>query len=184
MKTFRYFALLILVVVLSTACGDPNASDTPGAGLATNNPVASQPSPTPTPAPLVTAAAVTTPCTKGQIKTTVDGVKIRDSKCGSGPEATRGSSIDVKYVGKLASGKVFDSSAQHGGKPFSTPIGVGAVIPGWDEGVPGMRVGGVRTLIIPPALGYGTSGVGTIPPNSTLQFTISLVGVKPGPSPS
>jgi FKBP-type peptidyl-prolyl cis-trans isomerase len=182
MRGFRWSALLVLLVVLSAACGDPNASDTPGAGLVTNDPLASQP--TPTPAPLATAAAVTTLCTKGQTKTTVGGVRIRDSKCGSGPEATRGSSIKVKYVGKLATGQVFDSSARHGGKPFPTRIGVGAVIPGWDEGVPGMRVGGIRTLVIPPALAYGSSGAGTIPPNSTLEFTITLLSVKPGPSPS
>jgi FKBP-type peptidyl-prolyl cis-trans isomerase len=90
----------------------------------------------------------------------------------------------VKYVGKLATGQVFDSSRRHGNKPFKTPIGMNAVIPGWDEGVPGMRVGGVRMLTIPPALGYGASGAGTIPPNSTLEFKIRLVGVVPSPSPS
>jgi FKBP-type peptidyl-prolyl cis-trans isomerase len=178
-----WFIAPVLAISLLTACGQPNASDTPGAS-AVQSPA---PSPTPaavSPAPIATAAAITTPCTKGQTKTLVDGLQIKDSKCGKGPEATRGSSIKVKYVGKLATGKVFDSSAKHGGKPFPVTIGVGAVIPGWDEGVPGMRVGGIRRLIIPPSLGYGSTGAGPIPPNSTLEFTITLVGVSPTPSPS
>jgi FKBP-type peptidyl-prolyl cis-trans isomerase len=86
----------------------------------------------------------------------------------------------VKYVGKLSSGKVFDSSAKHGGKPYSTRIGVGAAIPGLDEGVPGMRVGGVRNLLIPPALAFGSSGAGSIPPNATIEFTIKLLAVSQG----
>jgi FK506-binding nuclear protein len=178
-----WFVAPIIAVTLLTACGQPNASDTPGAGgVATT-----APSPTPaapSPQPVATAANITTPCTKGQPKTLADGLRIQDSKCGSGAEATRGSSIKVKYVGKLTTGKVFDSSAKHGGKPFPVRIGVGAVIPGWDEGVPGMRVGGVRLLTIPPALGYGSTGAGPIPPNSTLEFTITLVAVSPAPSPS
>ena len=182
MKRAGCLLLWVVVVTMFAACGDPNPSDTPGAGLATTNAAASQPSPTPT--PLATAATITTPCTKGQTKTTIDGLRIRDTKCGTGPEATRGSTIKVKYVGKLATGQVFDSSKRHGNKPFKTPIGMNAVIPGWDEGVPGMRVGGVRMLTIPPALGYGASGAGTIPPNSTLEFKIRLVGVVPSPSPS
>jgi len=169
--------------LLLTGCGKPNASETPGAA-AVQSPA---PSPTPvaaSPAPIATAAAITTPCTKGQTKTLVDGLQIQDSKCGKGAVAARGSSIKVTYVGRLSTGKIFDSSAKHGGKPFPVRIGVGAVIPGWDEGVPGMRVGGVRRLIIPPALGYGSTGAGPIPPNSTLEFTITLVGVSPAPSPS
>jgi FKBP-type peptidyl-prolyl cis-trans isomerase len=178
MKLARTVAVAMVAVALGAACGRPNASDTPGANLlgAGASPTAQPPSPT----PIATAAAVTTPCTKGQTKTTPDGVRINDSKCGTGAEATRGSSIKVKYVGKLASGKIFDSSARHGGKPYSTRIGVGAVIPGWDEGVPGMRVGGVRNLLIPPALAYGSTGAGSIPPNATIEFTIKLVAVSHG----
>lgn len=169
--------LLFVAIALMASCGKPNANDTPGAnGLGAAPTTAAPPSPTPIP----TAAAVTTPCTHGQTKTTVDGVRINDSKCGTGAEATRGSSIKVKYVGKLSSGKVFDSSAKQGGKPYSTRIGVGAVIPGWDEGVPGMRVGGVRNLLIPPQMAYGASGAGAIPPNATIEFTIKLVAVTSG----
>jgi FKBP-type peptidyl-prolyl cis-trans isomerase len=179
----RSFVLpLAITMFVLVACGQPNASDTPGAA----GPPTANPSPTAAPSPtaLATPAVITTPCTKGQTKTTIDGLRINDSKCGTGPEATRGSVIEVKYVAKLATGKVFYSTAKHGNKPFKTPLGVGAVIPGWDEGIPGMRVGGVRLLTVPPALGFGQTGAGPIPPHSTLVFTIKLVGVTPGPSPS
>jgi FK506-binding nuclear protein len=182
MTSKRCLLFAVVAIALLTACGDPNASDTPGA-IASLTPAGSQatPTPTPQPQPAVTAAKITTACTKGKIKTTPGGVKIKDSKCGTGKEATRGSVIKVKYVGKLSSGKVFDSSAKHGGKPVKFPIGVGQVIPGWDEAIPGMRVGGVRTLVIPPAMAYGSSRAGTIPPNSTLVFQVKLLGVLGAP---
>ncbi|MDP9225992.1 MAG: FKBP-type peptidyl-prolyl cis-trans isomerase [Actinomycetota bacterium] len=176
MKLARIFAVAMIAGALGAACGQPNASDTPGANLLGAGPSTTAPSPS----PIATAAAVTTSCTKGQTKIIPGGERVNDSKCGTGAEATRGSSIQVKYVGKLSSGKVFDSSAKHGGKPYSTRIGVGAVIPGWDEGVPGMRVGGVRNLLIPPALAYGSTGAGSIPPNATIEFTIKLVAVSHG----
>ncbi|MDP9233140.1 MAG: FKBP-type peptidyl-prolyl cis-trans isomerase [Actinomycetota bacterium] len=174
MRFARICAAAMVAVALGAACGQPNGSDTPGA-----NGLGAAP-PTPSPTAIPTAAAVTTPCTQGQTKIIPGGERVNDSKCGTGAEATRGSSIKVKYVGKLSSGKVFDSSAKHGGKPYSTRIGVGAVIPGWDEGVPGMRVGGVRNLLIPPALAYGSSGAGSIPPNATIEFTIKLLAVSQG----
>jgi FK506-binding nuclear protein len=173
-------ALATLVFALLASCGQPNASDTPGAAPVSAGSPATQASAQPSPEPIATAAAVTTPCTKGNTETTPNGVRIVDSKCGSGKEATRGSAIKVKYVGKLATGKIFDSTANHGGKPYQTRIAVGAVIPGWDEGVPGMRVGGVRHLLIPPTMAYGSTGAGAIPPNATIEFTIKLVGVTAG----
>jgi FK506-binding nuclear protein len=177
MLSVRKLVLTLLVTALLAACGQPNASDVPGA-LAPSSP--SSPSPTPTLSPPPTAAKITTPCTHGQTKLTPNRVRVRDTRCGTGAEATRGSVISVKYVGKLATGQVFDSTKRHGGKPYTSPIGVGRVIPGWDEGVPGMRVGGVRQLVIPPAMAYGQSGAGPIPPNATLVFTIKLVKVKKG----
>jgi len=100
---------------------------------------------------------------------------------GSGPEATVGSRATVSYAGWLydtaktdGKGTQFDSSASY---PFT--VGVGAVIKGWDQGVPGMRVGGQRRLIIPPALAYGSAGAGgVIPPNATLVFDIVLLNVQ------
>ena len=93
--------------------------------------------------------------------------------------------ITVQYTGWLSTGKMFDSSRQAGRSPFTLQIGRGQVIAGWDEGIPGMKVGGKRKLIIPPALGYGSAGqtdqtTGTviIPPNATLIFDVELLEIR------
>lgn len=106
-----------------------------------------------------------------------DKLQIQDEKIGSGTAVQKGDTVDINYVGTLTNGKKFDASADHGG-PFTTQIGVGQVIKGWDEGIIGMKVGGKRKLIIPPSLGYGDQDMGTIPPNSTLIFQVELVGIK------
>jgi peptidylprolyl isomerase len=109
-----------------------------------------------------------------------NGLKITDVKPGTGPVAKAGEMVTVNYTGWLyehgAKGKKFDSSFDHG-QPFSFPLGGGKVIPGWDQGVAGMKVGGERTLIIPPELGYGPMGTpgGPIPPNATLIFDVQLL---------
>jgi len=113
------------------------------------------------------------------------GMKMIDHKIGTGPEATAGHTVIVHYTGWLFDsaapenkGKKFDSSRDRG-EPFSFPLGAGRVIKGWDEGVAGMKVGGSRTLIIPPELGYGARGAGgVIPPNATLVFDVELIGVR------
>ena len=99
---------------------------------------------------------------------------ILDLVVGDGPVAETGDSAAVHYVGRLADGTQFDSSYDRG-EVFRFLIGAGSVIPGWDLGVPGMRVGGQRRLTIPPHLAYGSSGFGPIPPNATLTFDIELV---------
>lgn len=99
-------------------------------------------------------------------------------KEGTGDKVVKiGDTIDINYLGTLENGKKFDSSYDRG-TPFSTQIGVGRVIPGWDQGVIGMKVGEKRKLVIPPALGYGSAGQGSIPPNSTLIFEVELMGIK------
>jgi FKBP-type peptidyl-prolyl cis-trans isomerase len=103
---------------------------------------------------------------------------IQDTVVGTGAEAVPGSEVTVNYVGMLPNGTVFDASANHG-QAFTFPLGAGAVIPGWDQGVAGMKVGGTRTLIIPPDLAYGAAGAGeVIPPNATLIFEVELVSVQ------
>ena len=108
-----------------------------------------------------------------------NGLIIKDTKKGKGPAAKAGDTISVKYVGKFTDGKVFDSTAKEGGKPFDVTIGVSRVIKGWTQGLVGMKKGGKRTLTIPPELAYGPNGYpGAIPPNSTLIFDIECVGLK------
>jgi peptidylprolyl isomerase len=118
----------------------------------------------------------------GNTATTPSGLKITDSKVGTGATPKAGQTCVMHYTGWLyengAKGKKFDSSVDRG-QPFEFPIGQGRVIAGWDEGVATMKVGGKRTLVIPPALGYGASGAGgAIPPNATLIFEVELLGVK------
>ncbi|MFT4101900.1 MAG: FKBP-type peptidyl-prolyl cis-trans isomerase [Burkholderiaceae bacterium] len=111
--------------------------------------------------------------------TTSSGLQYRDDKLGDGAEATPGKHVTVHYTGWLyrdgTAGAKFDSSKDRN-DPFVFPLGAGHVIRGWDEGVAGMKVGGTRTLLIPPELGYGARGAGgVIPPNATLQFEVELL---------
>lgn len=107
---------------------------------------------------------------------TNSGLYVQDLTEGTGAAVAAGQTITVHYTGWLANGTRFDGNV--GGTPFPTVIGVGAVIRGWDEGLIGMKVGGKRRLIIPPALGYGSSGQGSIPPNAILVFDVQLVSVE------
>ena len=114
--------------------------------------------------------------------TTASGLKITDSKVGTGATPKTGQTCVMHYTGWLyqdgVKGKKFDSSLDRG-QPFEFVIGKHQVIAGWDEGVATMQVGGKRTLIIPPELGYGARGAaGVIPPNATLIFDVELLDVK------
>ena len=106
----------------------------------------------------------------------VPRVKIDDTLAGAGAAAKDGDQLVVNYTGKLADGTVFDSSV--GKTPFEFTLGTGQVIPGWDQGLLGLKVGGKRTLTIPPSLGYGEQGAGSIPPNATLIFDVELISIK------
>ena len=111
-----------------------------------------------------------------------NGLKYTDTKTGDGATATPGNKVSVHYTGWLynngAKGAKFDSSVDRG-QPFQFTLGAHQVIAGWDEGVAGMKVGGKRTLIIPPELGYGARGAGgVIPANATLMFDVELLGVQ------
>ena len=107
-----------------------------------------------------------------------DQLKIEVIKEGTGVGAAKGQSISVDYTGKLEGGKVFDSSIPRG-QPFTLVLGVGQVIPGWEMGLLGMKVGEKRRLTIPPALAYGKNGFGeVIPPNATLIFEVEMKSIK------
>lgn len=116
--------------------------------------------------------------TNKPIITTPSGLKYVDLTVGTGAALKKGDHILVNYEGKLEDGKKFDSSYDRG-QPFALVLGTGMVIPGWDEGLATMKVGGVRKLIIPPLLAYGQQGFGdVIPPNSTLIFKVEVVSVQ------
>lgn len=113
----------------------------------------------------------------GDLVTTASGLQYQDIEIGTGQEVQTGDTVTVHYNGYLEDGSKFDSSVDRG-QPFSFTVGTGNVIAGWDEGLVGMKVGGVRKLIIPPELGYGENGVaGAIPGNATLIFEVELISI-------
>jgi len=140
---------------------------------------------------IVTLASATTGCSKrveepppSEFKPTEapplppgpDKLQTVDDVVGSGPESKKGDTVKVHYTGTLLNGKQFDSS--RGKDPFQVTIGQGQVIKGWDEGLPGMKVGGKRTLTIPWALAYGEKGSGaSIPPKAALKFEVELMEI-------
>ena len=118
------------------------------------------------------------PAVSGEPTVTTTGLQIIDIEVGTGDAAQSGQTVEVHYTGWLADGTKFDSSLDRG-QPFSFVLGAGRVIAGWDEGVAGMKVGGERRLIIPPALAYGESGrPPVIPPNAELTFDVELLAIK------
>jgi peptidylprolyl isomerase len=177
------------VAALIAGCGSSGSSSTITVGnenTSDNALIKAQGSSTGT-SPTSTSATATTPTSGALSKepavTPPSGAApialvSKDLIVGTGPEAKAGDSVTVNYVGVLfKGGKVFDASwSRH--EPFTFTLGKGQVIPGWDQGVAGMKVGGRRQLIIPAPLAYGTRGSPpTIPPNATLVFVIDLLGV-------
>jgi FKBP-type peptidyl-prolyl cis-trans isomerase len=153
--------VVLVVVALFFVFGNPfgfMSNDTTGAGGtgATDSGISSAPSTS---------------------STASSSLVVQDQSVGSGATAQPGETLTVNYTGKLEDGTVFDTSI--GKQPFSFVLGAGQVIPGWDQGLVGMKVGGERTLIIPPSLGYGAQAVGPIPANSTLIFDVTLISVAP-----
>ena len=118
---------------------------------------------------------------KGEVMTTASGLQHIELSAGAGRQAQAGDKVSVHYTGRLEDGTVFDSSRERG-EPIEFVLGVGQVIPGWDEGIALMAVGGSSQLVIPPELAYGAAGAGgVIPPNATLTFDVELVDVQDGP---
>lgn len=150
MSILRGFTFLAVVLLLLGACGQE----------------------APPPAEEADSAAAAGDCEEGTV-TTESGLKYEEIQCGEGEEAGRGDTVSVKYRGTLENGKEFDA----GTYPFQ--IGAGMVIPGWEEGIAGMKVGGKRKLIIPPDLAYGAQGSPpVIPPNATLIFDVELLEIQ------
>lgn len=170
-RTLTAGSALVAALALA-ACGSSGASGIQQApsGGATEASVPTKPK---VPAAISTKPTVTPPS-----NCNVTGLVKKDLITGTGQTAQAGQTVTVNYVGVLCkNGKEFDSSWQRN-QPFSTALTTGSVIPGWVQGIPGMKVGGRRELIIPPNLAYGKSGSGsTIPPNSTLVFVVDLISV-------
>ena len=180
-----YLTVSLLAAFAATACGyaDPYAGSPPIANESPN------PSVSPSVSPGVDDFG-TCYNAKGGV-TYPDGLKSFDLKVGTGAAAKSLQNAEVQYTGWLTDGHPFDSSRFAGRTSFAFQIGVGQVIPGWDEGLLGQKIGGKRCLTIPAALAYGaqgqqdqTTGAVIIPPNATLVFEIELLSLKPGPSPS
>jgi len=175
--TIPALALAGLLLAALPGCGD-KGQDT----RTSDNAPASGPAPaSATPAASVSQVPTTTTIDGKTVplSSTPDGLKYYDIKVGTGPNPKNGQTVSVQYTGTLLDGTKFDSSYDHGGKPIDFPIGIGRVIPGWDEGVPPMKVGGKRRLVVPGPLAYGPNPpTEAIPPNAALVFDIELVAVK------
>ena len=126
------------------------------------------------PAPSSSTVLTAAPIDSSMMLRTASGLQFRDLVVGTGPIVTAGQFISVYYIGQLLNGRQFDATIPPA-EPIRFQVGIRRVIRGWDEGLVGMRVGGRRQLIVPPALGYGSRGTGPIPPGSTLVFTIEVV---------
>ena len=161
------------LILIALACTAVAAA---GCGSDKEEPASSSSSATPEAAatPAATKPAITVPKGKAPKK-----LVVKDIKEGSGPVAEPGKNVQVQYVGiSFANGRQFDASWDRG-EPFSFQLGAGQVIPGWDQGVQGMKVGGRRQLVIPPDLAYGKQGSPpAIGQNETLVFVIDLLGVQ------
>jgi FKBP-type peptidyl-prolyl cis-trans isomerase len=127
-----------------------------------------------TPTPGLDATA---PAPSANAITTADGLIYEDLQVGTGATAQTGDTVSVYYTGWLADGTKFDSSLDRG-QTLDFTLGAGKVIAGWDEGVVGMKVGGIRLLVIPPSLGYGATQYSSIPGNSTLTFEVQLAAIQ------
>jgi len=180
---FTNLFLASLFVLSISSCNKSGSGK--GQGPDTLPPIATPvaPAPEPAPAPPPQAAMAKHPMGKfGDTTVTNTGLMFIDKKVGSGATPKTGQKITVNYTGMLPDGKIFDSNVDPSKghvQPFTTQIGVGQVIRGWDEGFLSMKVGGKRRLIIPSELGYGAQGQGAdIPPNSTLIFDVELLKVE------
>jgi peptidylprolyl isomerase len=175
MRRYLFILPVLLAALALTACGG---------GDKKNDETAAQPTTTPTDPPPGKVTVTGALGAKPTIKVTPDNptppgrLVIKDLHNGKGKKAKAGDNVTVQYVGSLyRDNTVFDNSWDRG-KPFPFQLGQGQVIPGWDAGVKGMKVGGRRELVIPPDQAYGAQGSGPIGPNETLVFVVDLLKIK------
>jgi peptidylprolyl isomerase len=161
MRRTGSLALVLVLTIGLAACS--------GGGGSKATPTSAPPAATAT-----TAVAQPIPTVEGVATVTASGLQIIDTQIGTGAEVKPGDTITAQYTGYLEDGTIFDGPAIHGGP---VQFSLSGVIQGWTDGVPAMKVGGTRRLVIPPALAYGANGGGPIPPNATLTFDIELVSI-------
>jgi FKBP-type peptidyl-prolyl cis-trans isomerase len=174
-RHLRPMRILLALPLLALACGP----STPRASVDTTNTAATAPAaPPPDLTRVDTTFAPTLHVSLGSMERRPSGLYVRDLKRGTGTTAASGRGVVVQYVGSLPDGTVFDDSRKRG-KPARFILGDSVVIGGWDQGIVGMKVGGRRQLIVPPALGYGLAGKpGAIPSAATLVFDMELLEVR------
>jgi peptidylprolyl isomerase len=162
--------VLVATVMALAACGDDDETPPADGG---EIPAADAETPTPEGGDMTDGP----PPVSGETVTTDSGLQYIDVEEGTGATPEAGQAMSVHYTGWLSDGTKFDSSVDRG-VPFEFTLGVDPVIPGWDEGLATMKVGGERRLIIPPELAYGEAGQGPIPPNATLTFDVELLEIQ------
>jgi len=178
----RFCALVAAVMMALTVCGckgqEEETKQAPSEAAPPSETAIESPQAAEEENPVDAARKLGTP-TENEAVRMESGLTYIDVKVGDGAEAKAAQVVSVHYTGWLVNGTQFDSSVSRG-KPFEFPLGGGRVIKGWDLGVAGMKLGGVRKLIIPPELGYGETGTpgGPIPPNATLIFEVELLEVE------
>jgi peptidylprolyl isomerase len=163
---------LALVAITAAACGGDDDAATPTATVRVATSTHAAASSTAKPSTTAGASAV------ADATTTASGLKYVDHVVGTGATPKKCQIVTIDYVGTLADGTTFDSSIDRG-SPYVFQIGIGSVVPGMDDGVSTMQVGGKRTLYIPSALGYGTRGRAPIPPNADIVFDVTLLKIAP-----
>ena len=180
--TFPQVAMLALLPLLAApGCGTQNASQSPSSQSTApaDTPAASASGPSAPDSGSVVPMTTTIGGKTVRLKFMPGGLKYYDMVVGKGAGPKAGQTVSVRYTGTLLDGTKFDSSYDRGMAPFNFTLGAGKVIPGWDEGVATMKVGGKRRLVIPSTLAYGANPpTPAIPPNSTLVFDVELIGVK------
>lgn len=172
MTPIRLVALLLGLGLVFVACGDDGNESTEGRGGGNESTVDSE----------------VEGCVTNEVVETDSGLEVEDLECGTGEEAEGDSLVQVHYTGELENGTVFDSS--RGGEPVIFALGTGQLIEGFEEGIRGMKVGGIRRMTIPPELGYGTQeipanpaqGFPGIPADSTLVFEVELLDIPESPA--
>ena len=178
---------IVLIGLLLAACSSAPQPTAEAPAAATPTTVVAEPTEVEAPVAEATATEAATSGTENKSTeenavTTASGLQYVVIEEGTGPAPQPGDVVKVHYTGTLEDGTKFDSSRDRG-EPIQFPLGVGSVIPGWDEGIGLMKKGGKAKLIIPPDLGYGEKGAGgVIPPNATLIFEVELVDIQPGGS--